>query len=898
MRNIIAILLIAGAVTLAATVPASAQDTDPVSVLKSGASVSEKMEACRILSVKGTTEAIPALAPLLLDEKLSHMARYALEPMPYPEVDAVLRDALGKTSGLLKVGIISSLAARDDEEAVAELAKLLSDSDAEVAQASAKALGDIATPDGAQALNDALSQGGISPNLSLAICNGLLGCAEQFAADGQRDGAVAIYDGLRNLPDTPSQVQTAALRGAVLARSVEEGLPLLVEALRGEDELLFRSALRIARESGGTSAVSAALADVLPALPDARKIQLLGVFGEPDGASAGPAALSEAQAGTTEVRVAALHAVTRMGYEPALELIEELAWSDDGELASAARDSLSYFPGNKGDAALEAMLEDERPEARRVAVELIGQGAMEEPIGPLMNAARLDSDEGVRLAALTALQSIAGMEELPLLLDSLLQEHSEEEMKTIESVVAAISERQKRMPGGIVIQSAIYGDLPDGPSADVLDQVQRIVDSGATSVDASNGNFGDPAPNRVKQLRIDYTENGTPVSKKVREGGTLKLTAVSAPAEVVDAFCAALEKAEGDAKLGIIRLLGATASPKAFETVQAAAASEDANVKDAALRTLCEWPTALALPVVLDLVNTSSDPSLKLSALRGTVRLLGQGGTDTEKLLTTYSMLMSQADTSDEKKIVLSGLAQVSDSKALKMAFAQFADESVKVEAIQAAINIARNLGSSAREDGAFFSGTDLIGWQGNTSYWHVEDGAIVGHSDAEIPNNEFLWSNTPVSDFYLALDVRLDPNTANAGIQFRSTKMDDKGQAQGYQADVGQSYWGRLYHEHGRGMLDPTDAAEQAVKPGEWNRYEILAVGPAIWTAINGTLGVAYLDLHQDAEASGQIALQIHSGPPQTVSYRIVQLVHNPKVELGDLKLDDLIIKLKVSNP
>jgi hypothetical protein len=490
------------------------------------------------------------------------------------------------------------------------------------------------------------------------------------------------------------------------------------------------------------------------------------------------------------------------------------------------------------------------------------------------------------------------MEELPLLLDSLLQEHSEEEMKTIESVVAAISERQKRMPGGIVIQSAIYGDLPDGPSADVLDQVQRIVDSGATSVDASNGNFGDPAPNRVKQLRIDYTENGTPVSKKVREGGTLKLTAVSAPAEVVDAFCAALEKAEGDAKLGIIRLLGATASPKAFETVQAAAASEDANVKDAALRTLCEWPTALALPVVLDLVNTSSDPSLKLSALRGTVRLLGQGGTDTEKLLTTYSMLMSQADTSDEKKIVLSGLAQVSDSKALKMAFAQFADESVKVEAIQAAINIARNLGSSAREDGAFFSGTDLIGWQGNTSYWHVEDGAIVGHSDAEIPNNEFLWSNTPVSDFYLALDVRLDPNTANAGIQFRSTKMDDKGQAQGYQADVGQSYWGRLYHEHGRGMLDPTDAAEQAVKPGEWNRYEILAVGPAIWTAINGTLGVAYLDLHQDAEASGQIALQIHSGPPQTVSYRIVQLVHNPKVELGDLKLDDLIIKLKVSNP
>ena len=152
MRNYIVILLLAGAVTFAAIAPALAQDTDPINVLKSGASVPEKMEACRVLSVKGTPEAIPALAPLLLDEKLAHMARYALEPMPYPEAGDVLRDALGKTSGLLKVGIISSLASRKDEQAVPEIAKLLPDADAQVAQAAAKALGDMATPAAAAAL--------------------------------------------------------------------------------------------------------------------------------------------------------------------------------------------------------------------------------------------------------------------------------------------------------------------------------------------------------------------------------------------------------------------------------------------------------------------------------------------------------------------------------------------------------------------------------------------------------------------------------------------------------------------------------------------------------------------------------------------------------------------------
>jgi len=897
MRNHIVILLLAGVVAVLAAVSAIAQDPDPIATLNSDASLRDKMEACRELQRVGTKEAIPALAPLLLDEKLAHMARYALEPMPYPEVDEVLRDALGKTSGRLKIGVISSLAARGDEAAVPALIALLPDGDPQVAQAAAKALGVIATPEAADALIDALAKPGTPDDTMLMVCNALLQCAETFAADKQGEKALEIYSQLLQFPGAPHQVHAAALRGSVLTGSVGDGLPLLLDALRSEGEYRFDAGLRIAHELRGKKKVAAVLAELLPTLPDSRKVRLLDAFGNDDGAAAGPAALAEAQAGTTEVRVAALHAVTRMGYGPALELIEELTWSDNSDVAAAARDSLSYFPGKKGDAALEAMLNDERPEARRVAVELIGQGALENPVGPLMSAARLDSDERVRLAALTALQSCAGIGEMPLLLDALLHARSEAEMKATQAVLASLSERQKRMPSGIVIEKAVYGDLPDGPSADVREQVQRMVDSGSLTVDATNGNFGDPAPGTVKRLRLDYTENGTPVSKTVGEGGKLSLTSVSTATEVVDAFCVAFEKAEGDAKLGMIQLLGSTASPKAFEIVLAAASSEDAKLKETALQTICDWPTSLALPVVMDLVRTASDPSLKLSALRGTVRLLGQGGADAPDLLTTYAMLMDRAATPDEIKIVLSGLAQVADVKALEMVFAQFSDESVKGEALQAAINIARNLGKSAKEDGNFFNGSDLAGWQGNAAYWHVEDGAIVGHSDAEIPENEFLWSNVEVGDFHLVVDVQLDPNTANAGIQFRSSTVDDEGQAKGYQADVGQTYWGRLYEEHGRGQLDWTDTAEQAVKPGEWNRYEILAVGPAIWTAINGTLGVAYLDLNDSAERTGRIALQIHSGAPQTVRYRIDQLVHHPKIELGDLKADDLIVKLRVSD-
>ena len=183
-----------------------------------------------------------------------------------------------------------------------------------------------------------------------------------------------------------------------------------------------------------------------------------------------------------------------------------------------------------------------------------------------------------------------------------------------------------------------------------------------------------------------------------------------------------------------------------------------------------------------------------------------------------------------------------------------------------------------------FFNGKDLAGWSDDAAdmkYWSVVDGAIVGSSKENVPHNTFLWSDSPVGDFYLVCDVRLTPINGNAGIQFRSQRGED-GHAKGYQADVGQGWWGKLYHEHGRGLLDKNEAGNQAVKPGEFNRYEILAVGDNIWTAINGKLCTALHD--PKGEREGRIALQIHSGPQIKVEYKSLKLIKNPKLELAGL--------------
>ncbi|MBP9903164.1 MAG: DUF1080 domain-containing protein, partial [Verrucomicrobia bacterium] len=144
-------------------------------------------------------------------------------------------------------------------------------------------------------------------------------------------------------------------------------------------------------------------------------------------------------------------------------------------------------------------------------------------------------------------------------------------------------------------------------------------------------------------------------------------------------------------------------------------------------------------------------------------------------------------------------------------------------------------LPAGAVDPAAFFNGKDLTGWDGDRGLWHVENGEIVGKTAAGLKHNEFLKSQFVLGDFRLICQVKLTPNTANSGIQFRSEPFEGY-EMKGCQADIGAGWWGKLYEENGRAILSqrPGDAF---VKTNDWNTYEILAVGSKIRTALNGNL-------------------------------------------------------------
>ncbi|MFM1822216.1 MAG: hypothetical protein RI967_482, partial [Planctomycetota bacterium] len=127
----------------------------------------------------------------------------------------------------------------------------------------------------------------------------------------------------------------------------------------------------------------------------------------------------------------------------------------------------------------------------------------------------------------------------------------------------------------------------------------------------------------------------------------------------------------------------------------------------------------------------------------------------------------------------------------------------------------------------------------GGAARFELERGApgqetLVGRGP--IPRNGFLASPRPFGDFRLAVEVRIGSEAnptgekMNSGIQIRSRDAGDRIVGLQIEVDPSPRAWsGGVYDEGGRAWLAPlegNDAARAAFRLGEWNRYEIEAIG------------------------------------------------------------------------
>jgi acetyl esterase/lipase len=190
-------------------------------------------------------------------------------------------------------------------------------------------------------------------------------------------------------------------------------------------------------------------------------------------------------------------------------------------------------------------------------------------------------------------------------------------------------------------------------------------------------------------------------------------------------------------------------------------------------------------------------------------------------------------------------------------------------------------------------NGENLAGWNGNAEVWKVESGQLIGSTSAGLAKNDFLATDESFDDFVLKFAFKLKDGQGNSGMQFRSerAKAPMAHEMVGYQADIGENYWGSLYDESRRNRVlaqaPPTVIAR--IDSSGWNSYMIRAFGPQINLYLNGVTTASFLEEDSAIPLEGRFGAQVHSGKgPFEIRYKDILVQRVPRPLLRKTEADE----------
>jgi HEAT repeat protein len=385
----------------------------------------------------------------------------------------------------------------------------------------------------------------------------------------------------------------------------QEIIAMVVDALRSDDPEMQSGAIAIVRDIPGPE-VTRALVQELPKLPAAAQVQLLSALGDRGDATALPAVIEAVKAPDESVRVAALRAIGQLGNVANIPLLAERAAASRGAEQRAAREGLYRLRGPEVDAAILKGLASATPGVKVELIDAIGErniaGAVE-----LLLATAKDPDRKVRVESFRVLRIIAKPEDMPALVQLLLETKNEPDRGEAEKMVAAVAHKIEDKSRQSAAVQAVLPNIKDIPD-----------------------------------------------------------------------------------RASLLRVLGRIGDASSLPTLRTALGSRDAEIQDAVIRALSDWPTAEPVADLLKVAQTSENRVHKILALRGFVRLLGlESDRPAEQTIDLYKKAMDLAGDAAEKKRVLAGLASTQSLAALNMAAGYLDDLALHPEAESAVVRIA-----------------------------------------------------------------------------------------------------------------------------------------------------------------------------------------------------------------
>ncbi len=379
--------------------------------------------ACIILKRIADDRSIPALAGLLTDEDLSHMARYALEDNPATEVDRALLAALAEVEGEVEMGILGTLSLRGNQYILPRLFELAQGDDLEKATEAIRAIGNAGDAETA----DALIKIEVTDELALLAADARLRIADRILLDGQDLAATEIYHELyRQTAHTP--VRIAALGGLLQSLPGEQAAELVLQAIDSEDDDI-RAAVGMHLLRPGTGPVVSTLAEGILAVPDEQKMLILGVIREGSHSYALESVLALLDSDNEEVQSAAIATLGSIGDGTIVPSLIELS-AQPGDRGKSAMEALKSLSGPEVADSIIAAAETDDNAVRRAAIQVMAARAESDFAETMLEAAR-DHDPAIRVAAIRGLASVSDLEHIGAMVNLLVEAESSSERNSL-----------------------------------------------------------------------------------------------------------------------------------------------------------------------------------------------------------------------------------------------------------------------------------------------------------------------------------------------------------------------------------------------------------------------------------------------------------------------------------
>jgi len=214
---------------------------------------------------------------------------------------------------------------------------------------------------------------------------------------------------------------------------------IVLDILRSNDQEMQAAAIAMVKEMPGTE-VTKALAKELPNLSAKSQVQLLSALGDRGDVAARPAVVAAVKSEDESVRIAALRALGQLGDDSNVELLAQAAAGARGAEQKAARDSLYRLRGPDVDKVILATIPKAEAKTKVELISSVGQRNITAGVDTLLQTAK-DSDRKVRTGSLRTLKVVAGPENLPALVELLINAKSSSDRTEAEKTIAAVAHR-------------------------------------------------------------------------------------------------------------------------------------------------------------------------------------------------------------------------------------------------------------------------------------------------------------------------------------------------------------------------------------------------------------------------------------------------------------------------